>query len=188
MTVLVGVGFMLCACRKEAPSTSEIAFSVQPQASVFKIDFNIVQGLPSDLIDFCTFDSIRFKAQILNGTTKSATVSLYGVGNVAVTKLFRDGVEMTPTHKNVSFHSPPSVAQKANLRILAAGQSASFTIGGICPTIYVVGQTPAQLHYPLLVNHDYEVQFSYHYTGGDEGKEDVFHGTLVSNKVNFRIE
>lgn len=54
--------------------------------------------------------------------------------------------------------------------------------------VYAIGQKPSQMHFPLTLGENYKVKFSYHYEGQDDGKANVFHGTLLSNEVEFRVE
>jgi hypothetical protein len=142
-------------------------------------------------------DPVVLTVTLTNGSAAPVTASTFDAGNLRVVGLKRDGVKIHPATGVVNFQENPTYLRVEGLTSITPSGSVVIPFdvdiddgGGVIITTVKVGKGPhpdKAIVYYLTGPGLYTFSLSYHYTGPDNGQPNVFHGTLKSNEVSFRL-
>jgi len=142
-------------------------------------------------------DQVVLTVTLTNGSAAPVTASTFDAGNLRVVGLKRDGVKIHPATGVINFQENPTYLRVEGLTSIMPGDSVAIPFdvdiddaGGVIITAVKVGKGPhpdKAIVYRLTGPGLYTFSLGYHYTGPDNGQPNVFHGTLKSNEVSFRL-
>jgi hypothetical protein len=142
-------------------------------------------------------DQVVLTVTVTNSSTAPVTASVFAPGSLRVVGLKRDGVKIPPTTTLMNFDEDPNFLRVEALTSIAPGGNAAIPFDvdldgavGVIITTVKLAKGPHEHKasvYRLTGPGLYTLSLDYHYTGPDNGQPNVFHGTLKSNEVSFRL-
>jgi hypothetical protein len=164
------------ACLNGACQPSPVAFTVESRNASYKLSPRLFQD-----------GTLRFKARLTNRSRSPLVCSAFGLGNVSIESVKVNGRRLLPNPSEVSHVEAPLSGQIAALRSVLPGGQVEFEAYNLRyeletdqPLFVFTYEHPERGHY--------EVVFGYQYRGPDDGRPNVFHGLVESNKVEFDVE
>ncbi|MDB4970269.1 MAG: hypothetical protein JWN44_5958 [Myxococcales bacterium] len=131
-----------------------------------------------------TDGTVAFKATIQNGTRSRLALAATSIGTIEVIELLRDGIRVEPIEGWIKYYRSPGIIQIVSLQTLEPHASTTFTYS---PLDWAPGSAMSVIYqYPPAPGH-YRIRVAYQYGGGDNGRNNVFRGRLVSNDALFEV-
>ena len=171
-TALLAAALFASGCATEA-----IAFSVSTNAGM--------NTVPADPEVWSRGSALQLNYELTNTTSQKMSVCLCAAA-VHVESITRDGQHVEPVLLDVNLVDDPRAFFKQQIRELDGEQELALQTDGIAEGR--VDHDQWQLLGYKLMRGRYRVVFSYHYTGPDYDKPNVFHGRIVARPVYFTVE
>jgi hypothetical protein len=142
------------------------------------------------------FISLTLTLSLDPNARTDVTVTTFEAGTISVVSATRDGESIEAMKGAANFVEDPVLLQVRFLRTIAPGKSVTIPfevqlVPGQGSLLTVEQLDPQGAHtsliYPLVGLGLYRLQFLYKYTGPDNGRPNVFRGSLLSNEVHFRL-
>jgi len=171
-TALLAAALFASGCATEA-----IAFSVSTNAGM--------NTVPADPEVWSRGSALQLNYELTNTTSQKMSVCLCAAA-VHVESITRDGQHVEPVLLDVNLVEDPRAFFKQQIRELDGEQELALQTDGIAEGR--VDHDQWQLLGYKLMRGRYRVVFSYHYTGPDYDKPNVFHGRIVARPVYFTVE
>lgn len=158
-------------------ATAPINFSVSTNAGL--------NTVPADPEVWSRGSALQLNYELTNTTAQKMSVCLCAAA-VHVESVTRDGQRVEPVLLDVNLVDDPRAFFKQQIRELDGEQELALQTDGIAEGR--VEHDQWQLLGYKLMRGRYRVVFSYHYTGPDYDKPNVFHGRIVARPVYFTVE
>ncbi|MGZ3427685.1 MAG: hypothetical protein ACXVCV_13600 [Polyangia bacterium] len=165
------------ACTPLGCATSPIGFSVSTNAGLGNV--------PADPEVWSRGSALQLHFELNNTTQQRYSVCLCAAA-VHVESITRDGERVEPVLLDVNLVEDPRAFFKQQIRELEGDQEIALQTDGIADGR--VDHDQWQLYGYKLVRGHYRVVFSYHYTGPDYDKPNMFHGRVVASAIRFTVE
>ena len=158
-------------------ATTPVAFSVSTNAGV--------NTVPADPEVWSRGSALQLNYELTNATSQKMSVCLCAAA-VHVESVTRDGQRVEPVLLDVNLVEDPRAFFKQQIRELDGEQELALQTDGIAEGR--VDHDQWQLYGYKLMRGRYRVVFSYHYTGPDYDKPNVFHDRVVARPIYFTVE
>jgi len=158
-------------------ATAPVAFSVSTNAGI--------NTVPADPEVWSRGSALQLSYELQNTSPQKLNVCLCAAA-VHVESITRDGQRVDPVLLDVNVVDDPRAFFKQQIRELAGEQELALQTDGIAEGR--VEHDQWQLYGYKLMRGRYRVVFSYHYSGPDYDKPNVFHGRVVASPIYFTVE
>lgn len=152
-----------------------VAFKVKPSATKYKLQ-------PKMFIS-----PVSFSATLKNCSAEAVTVSAFDLDNISVVSALANGQPLAFSTSPISHLDGLSSVIGQEITILKPKEEVVFEMLGLMPETFLPNQVPTISTYRPSGAGRYEIVFSYHYRGPDNGMSNVFHGTVQSEIVKFKV-